>query len=1171
MDWLVRQICAEHLNLGIMATKDSILQFLKKQVLIADGAMGTMIQNADLDLKDFLQLEGCNEVLNRTRPDVIENIHLSYFSAGSDAVETNSFGCNFANLSEYGIESEIYDLSLKASQIARKAADQSQGSRFVLGSMGPGTKLPSLGHTTFDALQDSYYENALGLIEGGADALLIETSQDLLQVKAAIIGSQLAMIQYGNEIPIFTSITVEQNGTMLLGSEVSAAISSLVNLGISAIGMNCATGPEEMSEHLRLISQTIDLPISCMPNAGLPILVDGHATYPLEARPFADYLNRFAHEYGLTIIGGCCGTTPEHIAELKKLDLSQPIPHLSHLQDSVSSIYQAINLIQDGTYLNVGERANANGSKAFRDALLNEDFEECIEIATSQVRSGAHILDLCVDYVGRDGVSDMSELSSRLATASTLPVMLDSTEPAVIEAGLKHLGGRCLINSLNFEDGDGPESRFSRMLKLARMHGAAVVALTIDEEGQARTTEWKIRVARRLIERLTSEGIPESSILVDTLTFPIATGQEETRRDGIETLLAIQNIKNEFPNVKTILGLSNVSFGLNPAARQALNSVFLNEARMHGLDAAIVDSSRILPLNQISDDKKMHLLNLIYDRRSYSDSGEITYDPLTAVLDEFADSTTVGRSANSLSALAEMTIDRNLHTRIVEGIGKELTNSLDVALTEFSPLDIVNEILLPAMKEVGELFGAGVMQLPFVLQSAEVMKASVGYLEGFMERSEHQDKGKVLLATVKGDVHDIGKNLVDIILTNNGFTVHNIGIKQTIQQIIDAADENQVDIIGMSGLLVKSTVIMRENLEELNSRGLASKYPVILGGAALTRAYVEDDLAGIYEGTVRYAKDAFEGLSLSEAIIQEKRTGTSVLPPLRKRIHKISQPSQTLVSQTRSSVSMENPVPDMPFYGSKVVKGISLSEIASWLDERATFVGQWGLKPSRDHSKSLETLIEQEGRPRLRYWLEQIQKNNLNEFGVAYGYFPAYSEGNKISILDESRSSVLCEMEFPRQTKGEQLCLSDYVKPKSSNVMDFVAFHMVTMGNAVSQYANKLFSEDRYRDYLEIHGLSVQLTEALAEMWHARIRRELKIDGNDALDLQSILKQDYQGERYSFGYPACPDLSLQVPLMNLLHPERIGIELSEEFQLHPEQSTSAIIFHHPEARYFNAK
>ena len=1167
----MRRICPLHLNLGIMTTRDSILDYLKNQVLIADGAMGTMIQNADLDLTDFLQLEGCNEILNRTRPEVIENIHLSYFSAGSDAVETNSFGCNFANLSEYGIESEIYDLSLKASQIARSAADQSQGIRFVLGSMGPGTKLPSLGHTTFDALQDSYYKNALGLIEGGADALLIETSQDLLQVKAAIIGAQLAMNQYGHEIPIFSSITVEQNGTMLLGSEVSAAISSLVNLGISAIGMNCATGPEEMSEHLRLISQTVDLPISCMPNAGLPILVDGNATYPLEARPFADYLDRFTHEYGLSIIGGCCGTTPEHITELRKLAITKPIAHESHLQDSVSSIYQSISLIQDGTYLNVGERANANGSKAFRDALLNEDFEECIEIATSQVRSGAHVLDLCVDYVGRDGVSDMSELSARLATASTLPIMLDSTEPAVVEAGLKHLGGRCLINSLNFEDGDGPESRFLRMLKLAKMHGAAVVALTIDEEGQSRTAEWKTRVARRLIDRLTSEGIPESSILVDTLTFPIATGQEETRRDGIETLLAIKSIKDEFPSVKTILGLSNISFGLNPAARQALNSVFLNEARAHGLDAAIVDSSRILPLNQISEDKKFHLLNLIYDRRTYSDSGEITYDPLTAVLDEFADSTTVARSANSLSALAEMPIDRNLRTRIVDGIGKELTNSLDIALLEFSPLEIVNEILLPAMKEVGELFGAGVMQLPFVLQSAEVMKASVGYLEGFMERSEHQDKGKVLLATVKGDVHDIGKNLVDIILTNNGFTVYNIGIKQTIQQIIDAADENQVDVIGMSGLLVKSTVIMRENLEELNSRGLASKYPVILGGAALTRAYVEDDLADIYEGTVRYAKDAFEGLSLSEAIIQEKRTGTSILPPLRKRIHKMTSIAPSPINESRSSVSMDNPIPEMPFYGSKVVKGIPLGEIASWLDERATFVGQWGLKPSRDDSKSLEMLIEQEGRPRLRYWLEQIQKNNLNEFGVVYGYFPAYSEGNRISILNEDRSAVLCEMEFPRQSKGDQLCLSDYIKPKSSNENDFVAFHMVTMGNAVSQYANKLFSEDKYRDYLEIHGLSVQLTEALAEMWHARIRRELKIDENDAPDLQSILKQDYQGERYSFGYPACPDLALQVPLMDLLHPERIGIELSEEFQLHPEQSTSAIIFHHPEARYFNAR
>lgn len=1167
----MRQLSLERLNYAQMTTGTSILQFLSKNVLIADGAMGTMIQNANLNLDDFLQLEGCNEILNRTRPEIIEHIHLSYLSSGSDAVETNSFGCNYANLSEYGIENEIYDLSLKASKIAKKAAEQISGTKFVMGSMGPGTKLPSLGHTTFDALRESYFKNALGLVEGGADALLIETAQDLLQVKAAIIGAHDAMAQYGVEVPIFTSITVEQNGTMLIGSEVSAAITSLINLGVSGIGMNCATGPEEMSEHLRSISQTVSMPISCMPNAGLPILIDGQASYPLEAKPFSEYLQNFVTNYGLSIIGGCCGTTPDHIAELKKLNLTKTSNEEIEYSDSVSSIYQSISLVQDSTYLTVGERANANGSRAFRDALLNENYDECIEIATSQVRSGAHVIDLCVDYVGRDGVSDMSEISSRLATSSTLPIMLDSTEPDVIEAGLKMLGGRCLVNSVNFEDGDGPESRFDRILQLAKKHGAAVVALTIDEEGQARSAEWKVRVARRLIERLISEGIPETSILVDTLTFPIATGQEETRRDGIETLDAIKQIKDEFPNVKTILGLSNISFGLNPAARQALNSVFLSEARSRGLDAAIVDSAKIIPLNQIPEEKIEHLFNLIYDRRVWSESGTISYDPLTAVLESYADASTVGRSSNSLASLVDLTIEEKLHTRIVQGIAKELERDLDTALTKLTPLTIVNDVLLPAMKEVGELFGAGIMQLPFVLQSAEVMKLSVAYLEQYMEKSDQQNKGKVLLATVKGDVHDIGKNLVDIILTNNGFEVKNIGIKQTIQQIIDAAEEHQVDIIGMSGLLVKSTVIMRENLEELNNRKLSQRYPVILGGAALTRAYVEDDLASLYNGTVRYAKDAFEGLNLSEQIMEEKRTGVSTLPPLRKRIHKITNNVSEKVSTERSKVSLNNSVPKAPFFGSRVIKGISLAEVAKWLDERATFVGQWGLKPGKNDPRTVGEIIETEGRPRLRYWLDQVQQNNLNEFAVVYGYFPAYSTGNKIFILSDDRSSIRYEMEFPRQSSGDKLCLADYVKPNDHPDHDFVAFHLVTMGSSISRFTNQLFESDKYRDYLELHGLSVQLTEALAEMWHSRIRKEIGIDQADAPDIKSILKQEYQGERYSFGYPACPDLSMQSPLLELLQADRISVSLSEEFQLHPEQSTSAIIFHHPEARYFNAK
>lgn len=1148
---------------------NSLLASLEQTILVADGAMGTMLQSANLDLSHFQGHDGCNELVNLTKPELVEEIHLKYFHSGSDAVQTNSFGCNFANFLEYGIVDRIYEVSFAAARIAKNAADQVGPGKFVLGSMGPGTKLPSLGHVNFSTLREHYLQNAKGLIDGGADGLLIETTQDLLQAKAAVVGAQDASIACGTDVPILVSITVEQSGTMLIGSEVPAAITSLMNLGINAIGMNCATGPEEMSEHLRTFKELVNIPISCMPNAGLPILRDGQAHYPLAPNPFAIFMERFIKDYGIRIIGGCCGTTPEHIAEISKLKQKAELEQRTTILDSVSSLYQSVNLSQDKTYLNIGERANANGSKEFRKALLDDNFDDCVEIAKRQVQDGSHVLDLCVDYVGRDGIKDMREIASRLATASTLPVMLDSTEPEVIRTGLEVLGGRSIINSLNYEDGDGPESRFQKMLNLAKLHGTAVVALTIDEDGQARTSDWKVRVATRLIEDLRREGIEDSSILIDALTFPIATGQEETRRDGLETLHAISSIKKKFPKVKTILGLSNISFGLNPAARQALNSIFLSEARKHGLDAAIVDSAKILPLNRIDERNQKLLLDLIYDKREYDQTGVLIYDPLSEVLNAFSDAKSIGSSLSREATLKDQPIDKRIQTRIIEGISKGLIDDLDEMVKTLPPLDIVNSLLLPAMKEVGDLFGAGVMQLPFVLQSAETMKLAVGHLEPLMDRVDDKGKGRVLLATVKGDVHDIGKNLVDIILTNNGYTVFNIGIKQSIQQIIDAAIENEVDVIGLSGLLVKSTVIMKENLEELNIRGLATKFPVILGGAALTRSYVEDDLASLYQGTVRYAKDAFEGLDLVEKLITKSRFGIDNLPPLRRRTHAKVKNESEFVSTIRSNISDQNLVPQMPFFGSKVIKGISLSEVAKWLDLRATFVGQWGLKESKNGQNS--SLIETEGYPRLRYWLDEIHQKGLNEMAVVYGHYPAYSIGNKIYLLDEKLENEICEFSFPRQSYGEKLCLADYVRTKESGEPDFVSFHVVTMGNAVSKYANELFQNDRYRDYLEIHGLSVQLTEALAEMWHARVRRELGIANNDAVSLDRILKQEYQGERFSFGYPACPDLSMQLPLVDLLGIERIGVTLSEEFQLHPEQSTSAIIFHHPDARYFNAR
>ena len=825
---------------------------------------------------------------------------------------------------------------------------------------------------------------------------------------------------------------------------------------------------------------------------------------------------------------------------------------------------------QDKSYLAIGERTNATGSKAFRESLLANDFEKCVDIAKEQIREGAHMLDLNIDYVGRDGAEDMKQLSALFATSSTLPIMLDSTEPEVIQAGLENLGGRAVINSVNYEDGTGPNSRFQRTMQLVKEHGAAVVALTIDEEGMARTSEKKIAVASRLIEDLTTNwDMQVCDIMVDTLTFPIVTGQEETRRDGLETLKAIKAISEKYPEIQTVLGLSNVSFGLNPAARQVLNSVFLAEAIKSGLTAAIVHPSKILPLSKIPAEQISAALELIYDERKFENNICI-HDPLANFLDLFANINEQSSSKNRLQELMELPLLERLAQRIIDGEKEGLEADLALALAQKPALQIVNEDLLSGMKTVGERFGAGTMQLPFVLQSAEVMKFAVSLLEPHMEKSEESGKGTMVLATVKGDVHDIGKNLVDIILSNNGYKVVNIGIKQPVNAIIDSAVEHDADVIGMSGLLVKSTVIMKENLEELNTRDLATKFPVILGGAALTRTYVEDDLTNIYKGEVRYAKDAFEGLRLMDALMDVKRgVPGAKLPELKKRRVSPVKSTETEINNDRSEVSTTNSVPKVPFLGTKIVKGFPLSDIVSYLDERSLFLGQWGLKPSRaDDALSYDELVEAEGRPRLRYWLDRIASEKILEPAVVYGYFAAFSDGNSIFVKD-SESDEEYEFKFPRQQRDRRLCLADFVKPQGEE--DFVSFHVVTMGNRVSEVANELFAANEYRNYVELHGLSVALTEALAEYWHARIRGELGISTSDAGDISGILKQQYQGERFSFGYPACPDLDQQPDLAKLLRIERIGVEVSEEMQLHPEQSTSAIIFHHPEAAYFNAQ
>ena len=1225
------------------ARAEALRDALAERVVIADGAMGTMLQRHDLRIDtDFAGLEGCNEILNVTRPDVVGAIHDAYFAVGVDAVETNTFGANWSNLSDYGIDDRITELAAAGARIARERAEAAEAAdgrmRWVLGSMGPGTKLPSLGHTTYAHLKETFALQAEGLIDGGADAFLVETSQDLLQTKAAINGCKQAIVARGIRLPIFVEVTVETTGTMLMGSEIGAALTALEPLGVDAIGLNCATGPAEMSEHLRHLSKHSSVTIACMPNAGLPVLTADGAHYPLTPAELATAHEQFVREFGLGLVGGCCGTTPEHLAAvvervggaaLASAPVSAEKPHASRdttaevvsrdgggfspaaravavdREPGVASLYQHVPFRQDASYLAIGERTNANGSKAFREAMLEGRWDDCVEIARGQIRVGAHLLDVCVDYVGRDGVDDIREVVSRFASASTLPLVIDSTEPAVIQAGLELIGGRPVVNSVNYEDGDGAASRFGRIMPLVKEHGTAVIALTIDEQGQARTAEDKLRIASRLVDELVGAwGMRVEDIIVDCLTFPIATGQEETRRDAIETIEAIRGLVAKYPGINTTLGVSNVSFGLNPAARSVLNSVFLHEATQAGLTSGIIDAAKIVPLASLPDEQRKVALDLVWDRREWDVEGNLTYDPLATMLDLFAGVDTAALRDQRAAELAALPVGERLERRIIDGELKGLEADLDLARAgsaeapALTPLQIINDHLLEGMKIVGERFGSGQMQLPFVLQSAEVMKTAVALLEPHMEKTDEAGKGTIVLATVRGDVHDIGKNLVDIILTNNGYTVINLGIKQPIADIIAAAEEYDADVIGMSGLLVKSTVVMKENLQELSARGLGTRWPVILGGAALTRAYVEQDLAELFDGEVRYAKDAFEGLALMEPLVRIARgeaPDAVGLPPLKKRIHAAGSRltlTEPEAMPARSDVASDNPVPAPPFWGTRIVRGLALADYAAFLDERATFMGQWGLKPGRgEDGLSYEQLVDTEGRPRLRYWLDRILAERMLDASVAYGYFPVVSEGDDLVVLHHgddptgligpagllapdggsggALGSDRLRFHFPRQRRDRHLNLADFVRSRASGQVDVMPVQLVTAGAAIDAVTAAMFAEDRYRDYYELNGLVMQLTEALAEFWHARIRAELGFAAEDPRDTAGLFKLEYRGARFSLGSPACPDMEDRRKVVELLRPERMGVELSDELQLHPEQSTDAFVFHHPEAKYFS--
>jgi 5-methyltetrahydrofolate--homocysteine methyltransferase len=1168
-------------SLGAMS---SYLDAVNERVVIFDGAFGTGIQARNLTADDFggPELEGCNEMLVLTRPDVISELHASYLDVGVDVLETCTFGAFAGPLSEYGVADKTYEINLAAARLARDVASSyatPDRPRWVSGSIGPGTKFATLGQIRFAELRDMYEEQCRGLLDGGVDLLIIETQFDLLGAKAAMIGARRAMKATGHEVPTQLQVTMELTGRMLPGTEIGAALAALDPMRPDVFGLNCATGPAEMSEHLRHLSQHARMPISCVPNAGLPSVVDGQMHYDLTPEQLADYHARFITEFGVSVVGGCCGTTPAHLAAVveKCRDLEPARREPTH-EDGATSIYSFVPFHQDTSFLIIGERTNANGSKKFREAMLEADWDTCVQMAKDQTREGAHVLDVCVDYVGRDGTADMDEIAQRFATQANGPLVLDSTEPPVMEAGLQWLGGRAILNSANLEDGEAPGSRLDRVFTLAREYGAAVICLLIDEEGQARDVEWKMRIAHRIYDiAINRYGLEPGDLIFDALTFPLSTGDDDLRRDGIATIEGIRRIKTELPGVHTVLGVSNVSFGLKPAARHVLNSVFLHECVEAGLDAAIVHAAKIMPLNRIPEEQREVALDLVWDRRRDG------YDPLAKLLEVFEDVQEVEVEREDRSGWP---VEERLKHRIIDGERDGLIDDLEEARAKgITPLDIINDVLLSGMKVVGELFASGEMQLPFVLQSAETMKASVAHLEQFMEKADTGGKGRIVLATVKGDVHDIGKNLVDIILTNNGYEVHNLGIKVSIAEMIEKAAEVEADAIGMSGLLVKSTLIMRDNLEELNERGLA-EIPVLLGGAALTRSYVERDLREVYEGRLFYGKDAFEGLHVMDRLGEIRRMGAdddpdwgrvpseSRVPARASTATAVAEPSD--VPARAPSVVTDNPVFVPPFLGTEVVKGLQIDDIAAYLNETALFRNQWQFRPEKTASGEVEPDAEFKARVRaiLRDELAKAKAGNVLVPQVVYGYFPANSDGNDLVIWkDDSRTAEWHRFGYPRQAHDPWLCIADFFRPIDSGELDYAAFHIVTMGPRVSELTAQLFEENRYQEYLLLHGLGVEMAEALAEYWHRRIREEWGFADEDGPSLAGLFRQQYRGGRYSWGYPACPDLEDNEKVADLLDAGRIGVEVSEEtgYQYQPEQTTSALICHHPQAKYFVAR
>ncbi|MEH2022980.1 methionine synthase [Nostoc sp.] len=1161
-------------------------------VLVFDGAMGTNLQTQNLTAEDFggPQYEGCNEYLVHTKPEAVAKVHRDFLAAGADVIETDTFGSTSLVLAEYDLADQAYYLSRTAAELAKRVAAEfstPEKPRFVAGSIGPTTKLPTLGHIDFDTMKATFAEQAEALWDGGVDLFLVETCQDVLQIKAALNGIEEVFVKKGDRRPLMVSVTMESMGTMLVGSEISAVLTILAPYPIDILGLNCATGPDLMKPHIKYLSEHSPFIVSCIPNAGLPENVGGQAHYRLTPLELRMSLMHFVEDLGVQVIGGCCGTRPEHIQQLAELakDLKPKVRQPS-LEPAAASIYTTQPYDQDNSFLIVGERLNASGSKKCRDLLNAEDWDGLVSMARAQVKEGAHILDINVDYVGRDGVRDMHELVSRIVNNVTLPLMLDSTEWEKMEAGLKVAGGKCLLNSTNYEDG---EPRFLKVLELAKKYGAGVIIGTIDEDGMARTADKKFAIAQRAYRQAVEYGIPPTEIFFDTLALPISTGIEEDRENGKATIESIRRIREGLPGSHVILGVSNISFGLNPASRMVLNSVFLHEATTAGMDAAIVSANKILPLAKIDTRHQEICRQLIYDERKF-EGNVCVYDPLGELTTVFAGVTT--KRDRSLDE--SLPIPERLKRHIIDGERIGLEEHLKKALEEYPPLQIINTFLLDGMKVVGELFGSGQMQLPFVLQSAETMKAAVAFLEPFMEKSEsgNNAKGTFIIATVKGDVHDIGKNLVDIILSNNGYKVINLGIKQPVENIINAYEQYKPDCIAMSGLLVKSTAFMKENLEIFNEKGIS--VPVILGGAALTPKFVYEDCQKTYKGKVVYGKDAFSDLHFMDKLMPAKAADN--WQDLQGFLNEVetaevstngNKESVTTTGEKTTSaepkevdtrrsdavaIDIERPTP--PFWGTELLQpsDIPIEEIFWHLDLQALIAGQWQFRKPKEQSKEeYQAFLAEKVYPVLETWKHRIIEENLLHPQVMYGYFPCQSEGNSLHIYDsENHSQQVATFEFPRQKSLRRLCIADFFAPKESGIIDVFPMQAVTVGEIATEFAQKLFAANQYTDYLYFHGMAVQVAEAVAEWTHARIRRELGFAAEEPDNIRDILAQRYRGSRYSFGYPACPNIQDQYKQLELLQTDKIKLYMDESEQLYPEQSTTAIITYHPLAKYFSA-